>query len=58
MDPFLLCDISDDITFRLRYKESVVKFSYKYGVTKAAIKFCEYRRTIYRWRKIDVHIRI
>jgi hypothetical protein len=52
MDPFLLCDISDDITFRLKYKESVVKFSYKYGVTKAAIKFCEYRRTIYRWRKI------
>ena len=46
MDPFLLCDISDDITFRLKYKESVVKFSYKYGATKAAIKFCEYRRII------------
>ena len=25
-------------------------FSYKYGVTKAAIKFGENRRTIYRWR--------
>lgn len=35
---------------RLKYKESVVKFSYKYGVTKAAIKFEECRRTIYRWR--------
>ena len=52
MDPFLLCDISNDIISKLKYKESVVKFSYKYGVTKTAIKFCEYRRTIYRWRKI------
>jgi transposase InsO family protein len=35
----------------LKYKQSVIKFSYKYGVTKAAIKFCECKRTIYRWRK-------
>ena len=34
-----------------KYKESVVKFSNKYGVTKAAIKFSECRRTIYRWRE-------
>ena len=38
-------------TQKLKYKESVVKFSYKYGVKKAAIKFKECRRTIYRWRK-------
>lgn len=43
--------MSNNITQKLKYKESVVKFSYKYGVTKAAIKFSECRRTIYRWRK-------
>ena len=36
---------------KLKYKETVVKFSNKYGVTKAAIKFGECRRTIYRWRE-------
>lgn len=34
---------------KLKYKESVIKFSNKYGVTKAAIKFEEHRKTIYRW---------
>ena len=43
--------MGNNIIQRLKYKESVVKFSYKYGVTKAAIKFCECKRTIYRWRK-------
>ena len=43
--------MSNNITQKLKYKESVVKFSYKYGVTKAAIKFEECKRTIYRWRK-------
>ena len=43
--------MGNNIIQRLKYKESVVKFSYKYGVTKAAIKFNEIRRTIYRWRK-------
>ena len=42
--------MGNNITSKLKYKESVVKFSYKYGVTKASIKFCECRRTIYRWR--------
>ena len=42
--------MSNSITQKLKYKQSVIKFSYKYGVTKAAIKFCECRRTIYRWR--------
>ena len=43
--------MSNNITEKLKYKESVVKFSYKFGVTKAAIKFEECRRTIYRWRE-------
>ena len=43
--------MSNNITQKLKYKESVIKFSYKYGVTKAAIKFEECKRTIYRWRK-------
>ena len=41
--------MGNNITQKLKYKESVIKFSYKYGVTKAAIKFCECKRTIYRW---------
>ena len=43
--------MGNNITQKLKYKESVVKFSYKYGVTKTAIKFNECRRTIYRWRE-------
>ena len=34
----------------MKYKQSVIKFSYKYGVQKAAIKFDEWPKTIYRWR--------
>ena len=43
--------MSNSITQKLKYKQSVIKFSFKYGVTKAAIKFDVSRRTIYRWRK-------
>ena len=43
--------MGNSITQKLKYKQSVIKFSYEYGVTKAAIKFCECRRTIYRWRE-------
>jgi len=43
--------MGNNITQKLKYKESVVKFSYKYGVTKAALKYQECRRTIYRWRE-------
>ena len=43
--------MNNNTTQKLKYKESVIKFSYKYGVTKAAIKFCECRRSIYRWRE-------
>lgn len=31
--------MGNNITLKLKYKESIVKFSYKYGVTKAAIKY-------------------
>ena len=43
--------MGNNIIQRLKYKESVVKYSYKYGVTNAAIVYCEHRRTIYRWRE-------
>ena len=43
--------MGNSITQKLKYKQSVIKFSYKYGVTKAAIKFEESKRTIYRWRE-------
>ena len=39
--------MSNNITQKQKYKESVVKFSYKYGVTKAAIKFKMHRKTIW-----------
>ena len=32
------------ITQDVRYKQSVIKYSQKYGVTKAAIKFREHRK--------------
>lgn len=35
--------MGNNITDRLKYKESVVKFSKKYRVSKAAYKFGEYR---------------
>ena len=41
----------NSITQKVKYKQSVVKFSYKYGVKKTSIKFNECERTIYRWRK-------
>ena len=39
------------ITQKLNFKHSVVKFSLKYGVSKASKKFEINRRTIYRWIK-------
>ena len=41
----------NSITQDVLYKQSVVKYSFKYGVTKAAIKFKKHRKTIYRWRE-------
>ena len=43
--------MSKSITQKMKYKQMVVKFSYKYGVKKAAIKFNEWPKTIYRWRE-------
>jgi len=43
--------MSTSITQDMLYRQLVVKFSYKYGVTNAAIKFRMNRRTIYRWRE-------
>ena len=42
--------MGNNITDRLKYKESIVKFSRKYGVAKAAYKIGECKRIIYRWR--------
>jgi len=39
------------ITQDIRYKQSVVKYSYKHGVTRAAIVYKMHRKTIYRWRE-------
>ncbi len=41
----------NSITQDILYKQSVVKYSYRNGVTKAAIKFKMHRKTIYRWRE-------
>ena len=43
--------MSNSITQKLKYKQSVIKFSFKYGVTNASRNFGENRRTIYRWIK-------
>lgn len=41
--------MSKSITQKMRYKQSVIKFSFKYGVKEAANKFNEWPKTIYRW---------
>ena len=41
----------NSITQDIQYKQSVVKYSFKHGVTKAAIQFKMHRKTIYRWRE-------
>ena len=43
--------MSNSITQDIQYKQTVVEYSYRHGVTKAAIKFKMYRKTIYRWRE-------
>jgi len=43
--------MNKSITQKMKYKQSVIKFSYKYGVKKASIKYNEWPKTIYRWRK-------
>jgi IS30 family transposase len=38
------------ITSEARYRQRVVKYSYKYGVTQAGIRFRRSRQAIYEWR--------
>lgn len=41
----------NNITQNIVFKQSVVEYSLKYGVTKAAIRYKQHRKTIYRWIK-------
>ena len=41
--------MSKSITQKMKYKQSVIKFSLKYGVKEAAKRFNEWPKTIYRW---------
>lgn len=43
--------MSKIITQKLKFKQSVIKYSLKFGVTKASIRYEVNRRTIYRWIK-------
>ena len=40
--------MSKSITQKMKYKQSVIKFSLKYSAKKAAKKFNEWSKTIYR----------
>lgn len=41
----------NSITQDIKFKQSVVKYSYKNGVTAAAAQYNLHRKTIYRWRE-------
>ena len=41
----------NSITQDIRFKQSVIKYSYKNGVTAAALVYKLHRKTIYRWRE-------
>ena len=41
----------NSITQDMRYRLSLIEYSLKHGVTKAAIKYRTNRQYIYRWRK-------
>ena len=41
--------MSNSITQDMLFKQSVIKYAWKYGVTKAAIKHKQSRQNIYRW---------
>lgn len=41
----------NNITQDLYFKQSVIEYSYKHGVTAAAIRYKQHRKTIYRWRE-------
>ena len=39
------------ITQDLKFKQAAITYSFKYGVTKAAIQYKKTRQWIYYWRK-------
>jgi len=41
----------NNITQDILCKQAVVEYSLKYGVTKAAIRYKQHRKTRYRWRE-------
>ena len=41
----------NSITQDIKFKQSVIKYSYKNGVTAAALVYKLHRKTIYRWRE-------
>lgn len=41
----------NNITQDVVYKQSIVEYSFKHGVTAAAIRYKKHRKTIYRWRE-------
>jgi len=41
----------NNITQTQRYRQSLIEYSFKHGVTKAAIKYRTNRQYIYRWRR-------
>ena len=43
--------MKDIITQDIKFRQSVIKYSYKNGVTAASIQYNVNRRTIYRWMK-------
>ena len=43
--------MKNSITQKMKFKQSIIKFSLEYGVSKTAIRFDINRRTIYRWIK-------
>ena len=43
--------MNNSITQKLKYKQSVIKYCFRYSVTEAAKRFNVSKRTIYRWIK-------
>ena len=41
----------NSITQDILFKQSVVEYSLKHGVTEAAKRYKQHRKTIYRWRE-------
>lgn len=39
------------ITQTMRFRQALIEYSLKYGVTKAAIRYKVNRQYVYRWRK-------